>query len=189
MVRVHVRPLESSESDFGAFFVSWRFATFRSFLPPRGFRHFNRLQTFAVFSPARFFFVLRSPAGTRPRFAGTFDALFFAFSVPPPGRSPRFSSRSPFPRRNVRRAFLCVRRSPAGTRLRFAGTFAALFFAFSVPPPKPVFVSPGRSPRSPDSRSLRRPIKIRRDGPLPRRHVFSLPILRCFANPPTRPSE
>jgi len=124
-----VRPLESSESDFGAFFVSCRFATFRSFLPPRGFRHFNRLQTFAVFSPARFFpFVVPPP-----------ELAFVS-----PGRSSRLSLRSPFPRRNspsfrrdVRRVFLCVLRSPAGTRFRFAETFAAVSrFAFASPPDK-----------------------------------------------------
>ena len=55
MVRVHVRPLESSESDFGAFFVSCvarRFAAFFAarlsglfrLLAPQDFRRFERFK-------------------------------------------------------------------------------------------------------------------------------------------------
>ena len=47
MVRVHVRPLESSESDFGAFFVSCFFT--------------------ARFDSVRFFYVDGSPDGNRVR--------------------------------------------------------------------------------------------------------------------------
>ena len=147
----HLKAPKAISELFSFLGVSQRFALFSR----RDFRHFNRLQAFAVFSPG-VFSVRRSPAGIRLRFAGTFATPYFAFVVPPPesafvspGRSRRLSLRSSFPRRNPPSFRRDVRRV-----LR-----------------------------------LRRPLKKRRDGSLARRGVFKLPIFRRFANPPTRPSE